>query len=119
MSRILYAEDNDDLRKAVARALSRLGHEVIALNNAARAWELLQEGERFDLIISDFEMPEMDGVTFLTKVRRNPDIATTPFAVLSGCGDETVARRVTEMGARYFSKRTVSVKDMVSEMLSL
>ncbi len=62
MSRILYADDNEGMRKSFKRIVPRLGHEIVAVDDAARAWELLESGEKFDVILSDYEMPEMDGI---------------------------------------------------------
>ena len=61
MFRILLAEDEQVMRAYLARALERSGYEVVAVNSGTAAAPLL-EAERFDLLLTDIIMPEMDGI---------------------------------------------------------
>jgi two-component system cell cycle response regulator CpdR len=65
MARILIAEDEDSLRRFVARALQMDGHETVEAGDGADALELLQTGS-FDLLLSDIRMPVMDGIALAT-----------------------------------------------------
>ena len=59
--RVLLAEDHDLVRASTARMLVRLGHEVVAVSDGAQALARIQGGERFDLLVSDVAMPELNG----------------------------------------------------------
>ena len=61
MIRILLAEDDDVMREYLARALERSGYAVTAVDRGTAAIPLLQN-ERFDLLLTDIVMPEMDGI---------------------------------------------------------
>lgn len=61
MARILITEDEDSLRRFVARALQLDGHETFEAADGAEGLACLQEGQ-FDLLLSDIRMPEMDGI---------------------------------------------------------
>lgn len=61
MARILLAEDDNDMRGFLARALERAGHEVHAFAEGASAFEELKSRE-VDLLLTDIVMPEMDGI---------------------------------------------------------
>jgi len=61
MIRILLAEDDDVMREYLARALERAGYAVTAVDRGTAAIPLL-EAERFDLLLTDIVMPEMDGI---------------------------------------------------------
>lgn len=61
MIRILLAEDDDAMRQYLARALERSGYEVVAVDRGTHAVPLLRE-DRFDLLLTDIVMPEMDGI---------------------------------------------------------
>ena len=61
MFRILLAEDEQVMRAYLARALERSGYEVVAVDSGTAAAPLL-EAERFDLLLTDIIMPEMDGI---------------------------------------------------------
>ncbi len=62
MAKILITEDEDSLRKFVARALRLDGHETSEAADGEQGLEMLQEDE-FDLLLSDIRMPVMDGIT--------------------------------------------------------
>ena len=61
MVRILLAEDDDAMREYLVRALERSGYAVVAVDRGTAALPLL-DAERFDLLLTDIVMPEMDGI---------------------------------------------------------
>jgi two-component system cell cycle response regulator CpdR len=61
MAQILLAEDDESLRKFLAQALVRAGHDVTDFGDGSEAWECLK-GVRFDLLLTDIVMPGMDGI---------------------------------------------------------
>ena len=61
MAKILLAEDDDDMRRFLVRALERAGHEVTSFAEGASAFEELKQAS-FDLLLTDIVMPEMDGI---------------------------------------------------------
>ncbi|AKI03236.1 Response regulator receiver domain protein [Hoeflea sp. IMCC20628] len=83
MSRILIAEDEESLRRFVARALVIDGHEVVEAGDGAEALDYLQ-AEGFDLLLSDIRMPIMDGIALATAtaelVPQMPILLMTGFA---------------------------------------
>ena len=79
--RILIADDSTVARKQVERAVVSIGFEVVSAKDGKEAYdklvEMAAEGsiyEQISLVISDIEMPEMDGYTLTAEVRRNPDL---------------------------------------------
>ena len=61
MAHILLAEDDESLRKFLAQALVKAGHEVTDFGDGGDAFECLK-GFRFDLLVTDIVMPGMDGI---------------------------------------------------------
>jgi two-component system, cell cycle response regulator CpdR len=61
MAHILLAEDDESLRKFLAQALAKAGHDVTDFGDGADAFECLK-GFRFDLLVTDIVMPGMDGI---------------------------------------------------------
>jgi two-component system, cell cycle response regulator CpdR len=66
MIRILLAEDDESMRVYLARALERVGYAVVSVDRGTAALPLL-EAERFDLLLTDIVMPEMDGIELAQK----------------------------------------------------
>jgi len=66
MTKILLAEDEDDLRIFLRKALERAGHEVRDFADGLSAWEALQE-EPAELLLTDIVMPGMDGIELARK----------------------------------------------------
>ncbi|MEF1253577.1 chemotaxis protein CheV [Vibrio sp. M260112] len=107
--RILIADDSTVARKQVERAITSLGFDVVAVKDGKEAYEKLvemaSEGSIYDqisLVISDIEMPEMDGYTLTAEVRRNPDLKDLYVILhssLSGVFNQAMVERV---GANAF-----------------
>ena len=67
MARILLADDDASARDLVQRALAADGHQVTATHDGAEALDQLKGGARFDLLISDVQMPGIDGIELIEK----------------------------------------------------
>lgn len=76
MARILIAEDDDNVRSFVVRALEHAGHEVTETSDGGLALEALAaENGAFDLLLSDIQMPVMDGIALaLSTAATYPDL---------------------------------------------
>jgi two-component system cell cycle response regulator CpdR len=87
MARILVAEDEEALRKLVARALLQDGHEVITANDGAEALEVLtRERGAFELLLTDIRMPVMDGIALaLAATRDHPKLT---ILLMTGFADQ-------------------------------
>ena len=69
MAKILLAEDDENVRQFVARALAHAGHEVAEAEDGGLAAEIMQEQQgAFDLLLSDIKMPVMDGIALALNV---------------------------------------------------
>lgn len=82
MGRILLAEDDDSVRAFVRRALEMDGHGVVEACDGAEAAAILSDDARFDLILSDIQMPIMDGIALALNVAR--DHAGIPLILMTG-----------------------------------
>lgn len=86
MTRILLAEDDNDMRRFLVKALERAGYDVIDFDNGASAYERLRE-EPFSLLLTDIVMPEMDGIELARRATEiDPDLKVmfiTGFAAVT------------------------------------
>ncbi len=87
MARILIAEDDDNVRSFVVKALEMKGHEILAAQDGAYAQEILEEEKgNFDLLLSDIKMPILDGIGLSLFVGANfPDIT---ILLMTGFADQ-------------------------------
>ena len=85
MAKILIAEDDTAVREFVSRALANNGHEVTPVSDGLQALETLASS-RFDLLLSDIVMPELDGIALSLKVSKDyPDM---PILLMTGYAAE-------------------------------
>lgn len=86
MARILLAEDDESLRKFLAAALARAGHDIISVEDGEMAMEAI-ERETFDVLITDIVMPGPDGIEVARRASElDPDMKImfiTGFAAVS------------------------------------
>ena len=61
MAKIILAEDDDDMRRFLVKALEKAGHQVTSFGEGASAFEEIKQAT-FDLLLTDIVMPEMDGI---------------------------------------------------------
>jgi two-component system, chemotaxis family, sensor kinase CheA len=96
--RILLVDDSPFFRNMLAPILSMAGYSVTSLDNAKDAITLFEKGEEFDLVISDIEMPEMDGFEFVEKLKENETWSKTPVLALSSHTTEQDVKKGLEAG---------------------
>ena len=94
---ILLAEDSDFFRNQVKRFLEEDGYTVLAAEDGQAAWDLLRENfGKVDMLLTDIEMPRMDGLALARLLRSSPQFATLPIIGLSSlAGEEDAARAHT------------------------
>jgi two-component system chemotaxis sensor kinase CheA len=82
-SRVLVVEDNDFFRQLILPTLSAAGFKVSSTGSATEALRMREAGVMFDAIVSDIEMPEMDGLAFAQAVRAGGAWANLPMIALT------------------------------------
>ena len=97
--KILFAEDTSFFRKAVSIILQKEGHDVTIAVDGKEALEILSIGTKsFDLLISDIEMPRLNGFELAEAIRANPRFSGLPMLALSSRADNTYANRGLKSG---------------------
>jgi len=103
--KVLIVDDSKIARKQITRCLENIGVEVVALEDGRQAWEhlssIIEEGERpqdrYMMLVSDIEMPEMDGYTLTTHIRSNDamkDFYVVLHSSLSGVFNQAMVEKV-------------------------
>ncbi len=81
--KILLVDDSPFFRNMLCPVLTVAGYDVVAVESPIKALELSERGDKFDLIISDIEMPDMNGFDFATKVRSSKEWQDTPMVAMT------------------------------------
>lgn len=116
--RVLLVDDEKELLKATKLYLenTKKNLQIIISNSASDALKL-SKNEPFDVIISDFQMPNMDGLEFLKKIREmDKDIA---FIIFTGKGREEVVIKALNLGADYYLQKGGDIQSQFSELINL
>jgi sigma-B regulation protein RsbU (phosphoserine phosphatase) len=101
---VVVAEDSRIQARMLEKVLVEAGHRVRLAEHGGKALDLVRE-RRPDVIISDIEMPEMDGYTFCKQVKSDPQLRTVPLILLSTLSDPVDIIRGLDAGAdNYVTK---------------
>ncbi len=98
---ILTVDDSPSVRKMVEFTLKAKGYGMEGAENGVEAYECLQE-EEFDAIILDINMPLMNGLEFLEKIKQEPRFASIPVIMLTTEGQEGDKNKSLSLGATVY-----------------
>ncbi|MFI4994263.1 two-component system, cell cycle response regulator CpdR [Rhizobiales bacterium GAS191] len=116
MHKIILAEDDNDMRRFLVKALENAGYEVVSYDNGRSAYDRLRE-EPFELLLTDIVMPEMDGIELARKATElDPDMKVmfiTGFAAVALNPDNQAPK-----DAKVLSK-PFHLRDLVTEVQKL
>lgn len=97
-TRILIVDDSPTMRTAVEETLRSAGFSSInTASDGTQAWEILKT-QQVDIVISDLDMPQMDGLELLAKLRNSEDSAITGFIILSANNETEKVKEAIRLG---------------------
>ncbi|EDY87371.1 response regulator receiver protein [gamma proteobacterium HTCC5015] len=119
MQRVLLVEDNADNRDLI-EAMIGDRFELSMASDGGEALGLLADRERFDVLLLDISLPEMDGVELLQKIRTLPDYHQVPAVALTSHAMKGDRERFLAKGFDgYVSKPIIDERDLLNVMDSL
>ena len=95
---LLLVDDSSFFRNMLKPLLSAAGYAVTAVESAEKALELQEGGQKFDLIVTDIEMPGMNGFEFAEEIKKGTSWTQTPIVALSSFTGSTYFERGREIG---------------------
>ena len=117
MKQVAIVEDDAQLRKTLARLMRTFGYVVTAqAENGQEALRLVGE-HQLDLILTDCQMPELDGISFVRALRARGDM--TPVIMLSGQSDPAVVKTALKAGVNHYVPKPLNVNilyDMLQQI---
>ena len=116
---ILYAEDSRVLHRFVVPALREEGYEVIGAYDGREALDVLESGRSVDLILSDLDMPALDGIGFCAATKSHPRFRHIPFVLLTAREGEDAVHAGFAAGADDYLLKPVVVPEMLARIQRL
>jgi two-component system chemotaxis sensor kinase CheA len=99
--RVLIAEDSFTSRGLLKAILEAAGYQVATANDGLEAWNTLKQTQ-FDLLVSDVEMPRMDGFTLTSRIRADRELDSLPVVLVTALGTAEDRARGLEAGANAY-----------------
>jgi len=109
---ILVVDDSAPIRGIVKKALEEAGFQVLKADNGKSALKLMED-QKPDLILSDIEMPVMNGVDLCKTIRHNKKFAMIPFVAMSSKNDRAIMRRMLQWGATAYLTKPFHLEQLV------
>ena len=99
MAKILAVDDSASMRQMVSFTLKGAGHEVIEAVDGVDALAKAK-GTKLDLVVSDVNMPNMDGISLLKEVKQHPEYKHTPVMMLTTEAQDSKKQEGKDAGAK-------------------
>jgi len=117
---ILIIEDDNFLQGLEATKLKKEGFEILTASNSVEAFKIIDSKTRFDLILLDLLLPEVDGFMILEKIRQNKDFLNIPVIVFSNLSEEKDIKRATKLGiSEFMVKSNFTLDELAKRVKSL
>jgi two-component system chemotaxis response regulator CheY len=115
--KVLIADDEPGTRLLLSTTLERLGHECVAAEDGDAAWERFL-AEEPAVVVTDWQMPGLDGTEIARRIRERPAAAYTYVVVLTGAADEASARAAMEAGADDVLLKPLDAADLERKLIA-
>jgi two-component system chemotaxis response regulator CheY len=120
--KVLLVEDSPTMRQLIVFALKRIrGFQIVEANDGVDGLKKLS-AEKFDLILTDINMPIMDGLKLVSMVRNDPNYKNTPIIVITTEGATEDRERALALGANeYITKpiQTMKILETVKKLMNV
>lgn len=116
---IMIVDDSASLRQVVGIALKGAGYEVIEACDGKDALSKLNATSKVSLIISDVNMPNMDGITFVKNAKMMPNLKFTPIIMLTTDGHEARKMEGQAAGAKAWIVKPFQPAQMLEAVAKL
>ncbi|MBF0226109.1 MAG: response regulator [Desulfobacterales bacterium] len=118
--RILIIDDSDMMRKAIKKSIISENIDIVEANDGYKGYELVLK-EKFDLVVTDIDMPQLNGFELCKQIKNNHATRSTPVVMLSSMdSDEEVEKGFQAGATAYILKQEAkdTLKESINEILS-
>ena len=112
---ILYVEDEEDVREFTAKLLGTLVKKIYTANNGLEGLESFKTNiDEIDLVISDINMPKMDGLDMCEQIKKLKDL---PVVITSAYNDPNFLRRAIDIGVNNYAMKPIDLYQLVESII--
>lgn len=117
---ILIVDDSTAIRKILVRVLSQTGLEIGTLHEASDGLEALSilENNEISLVLSDINMPNMDGLELLSKLREAPMWSNLPVVMITTEGSQVKVLEAVKLGAKGYVRKPFTAEQIKEKVLA-
>jgi len=116
--RALIVDDSRAIRGIIGKMLREIGFEIVEAGHGIEAIQRLKESGSVDVMLVDWNMPEMNGYDFLCKVRADPAYCGIPLMMVTSETEMSQMSRALEAGANEYVMKPFT-KEMITDKLAL
>ena len=119
--RALIVDDSSVMRKIVERSLRQAGLELLVVHEASTGVEGLEilKGQHVDLILTDINMPSMDGLEFVRQIRAQNLAGGVPVVMITTESSEEHVKQAIQAGARGYIRKPFTAEQVKERVLPL
>ncbi len=111
--RFLVVEDSPTMRQLITFSLKRIPNaKIVEASDGVDALKKLKE-DRFDLIVSDINMPLMDGLKLVSMIRSDPSYRSTPIVIVTTEGSQTDREKGLALGANAYLSKPIQTNELL------
>ena len=116
---VLVVDDAISIRQTLCLTFQKSGYQVLQAENGIEALQQLQQHPEVQLVISDLEMPLMNGFELLSNMRQNPNLANKPVVILTSRSTEKHRQLAQELGAKAYLTKPYLEHEFLSTVAGL
>ncbi len=116
MAKILIAEDDTAIQKLLTLQIEKMGHVAFVSPNGKHAYEALKTGQKFDILITDMMMPEMNGKDLIETLRGDSALQDLPIIIISAILGFKDIKNLLDMGATRFQPKPINVAELKKDI---
>lgn len=118
-TQVLVVDDSPTLRMLLVQSLRTLGYVVHEAGNGTEGLQVLEAQPGTEVVLTDLNMPVMDGITFIRRLRADPRFQSLPVILVSGATDKSEIRRAHDAGANGHLPKPFAPLDISKRLSAL
>lgn len=113
MAKILVVDDSETVRNRLITDLEAVGHVVLEAENGVKGLQALDSNQDTNIVISDVNMPEMDGITMCSKINEKPEFKDVHLFVLTTEFDQELKAKGKQAGVKLWITKPVKMPKLI------